>query len=167
MKPLWYSRIELARAHGLDDHFTKLTFVVVNIVCTVVAVVLFPIGVITTFLGGLLIGLTFGLLLIPINLIWLSIFGALAGTSWLWLHAWYLRPLLVLPGLLLAVVGSVFVVLTPMPEETLRGDKALKGFLASEWPLTWLIWQGPPEPRNPYTHSDTRTDESERASGEA
>ena len=149
MKPEWYSQVQLARVHSPDDPFTKLALAVVRGVCTVLSVVLFPIGVITTFLGGLLIALTFGLLLIPINLIWLPIFGALSGTSWLWLHAWYLRPLLLLPGVLLATMATIFVVLTPMPEEALRGEKALKGFLASEWPLTWLIWRGPPEPRLP------------------
>ncbi len=148
MQPAWYWQIQSARANGPDDLLTKLTLAAVRGVCTVLSVILLPVGAITTFLGGILIALTFGLILIPINLVWLPLFGGLAATSWLWLRAWYLRPLLLLPGVLLAIIGTIFVVLVPMPEETLRGEKALKGFLASEWPLTWLIWQGSPEPDN-------------------
>ena len=109
---------------------------------TVLLLVIFPVELVTTFVGGCLIALTFGLFLLVLAAIWLPLLGLLLGTSWLWLKAWPLRPVLLIPGVLIALLSHVFVILAPEPE---RDVKDAKLALAEEWPLTWYLLRPPPE----------------------
>ena len=73
--------------------------------------------------------------------LWLPMYGFLVGTSWLWLNAWPLRPVLLLPGVAVAVIGETYVSLAPEPE---RDAKHAKLSIAQEWPLSWYLLRPPP-----------------------
>jgi len=90
-----------------------------------IAIVVLPIQLVTTFVGGCLVSVTFGLLLIPLSFIWIVLFlGPLVATSWLWDRVAILRPFADLIGIPLALLGSVFVALTPhMGEMESRREK--------------------------------------------
>ncbi len=134
-------RCQLARANRPTDIVTITAEFLVKGLTTVLGVVLLPLEVLTTGLGGCLIALTFGVLYLLLSLIWLPVLGLLLGTSWLWLRAWYLRPVLLLPGVIIAVVADVFVMLAPEPE---RDAKHAKLCIAGEWPLSWYLLRPPP-----------------------
>lgn len=88
---------------------------------------------------GCAVGLTFGILLLPLSLVWLPFLGFLLGTSWLWLKVPVLRPFLIIPGALLGVVGATFVAFVPDMGE--RFQKQLKGVCCDSWPYSWLIYR--------------------------
>lgn len=131
----------MASAHAPQDIFTKIARVSMA-GTSVLAIPLFPIEVVTTGAGGCLIALTFGLFALVLTAIWLPFLGLLLGTSWLWLKAWPLRPILLIPGVLIATLSHVYVILAPEPE---RDAKWAKLALAEEWPLSWYLMRPPPE----------------------
>ena len=134
-------RISLAEQHAPRDIFTKLAIISLKGL-TSALVILMPIQIITTALGGCVIAVTFGLFLLLLNLIWWPFLALLLSTSWLWLHAWYMRPILLLPGIVIAVIAVLYVMLAPDPE---RDSKYTKLALAGDWPLSWYIIKPPIE----------------------
>lgn len=93
-----------------------------NILVTVLSPVTIPVQLVTTFIGGCLVGCTMGLLLFPMDAIWIVLMGLLVGTSWLWSKASALRlpvfvalariPIAVI-GIPLAVIAEIYVTLIP------------------------------------------------------
>jgi len=142
-------RISLAHTHAPSDILTKTAILSVK-VTTSIWVILVPIEVVTTFLGGCLIGLTFGVLLFVLTLIWWPFFVLLLGTSWLWLRAWYLRPILLVPGVLVSNLANLYITLAPDPE---KASKYAKLSIAEEWPLSWYLIKPPAE--YPRSEADT------------
>lgn len=67
---------------------------------------------------------------------------AILGASWLWLRAWYLRPLLLVPGVVISLLAHLYVMLAPEPE---RDAKYSKLSISDEWPLTWYLLRPPAE----------------------
>lgn len=132
-------RIRLAHAHAPADFLTKAAMLGTK-VATGALVVLLPIQIVTTAVGGCLIGLTFGILTFVLTLIWWPFFGFLVGSSRLWLWAWYLRPILLLPGVIIATIADLYVMLAPEPE---REAKHAKLSITSEWPLSWYLIRPP------------------------
>lgn len=106
-------------------------------------IILFPINVIlvplTTFILGILVTLTFGLLLIILSLVWLPLFGLILGSSWLWIKVPLTRPILFLPGVIIAVVSEFYVSLVPDMGE--KYQKLLKLGLCDSWPYSFLVYQ--------------------------
>lgn len=97
-----------------------------------------PLQLVTTFVGGILVAITFGLLLIPISIIWIVLFyGPLLGLSWLWEKV---EPVPVLPllvaivGVPLAILGSEYVALMPSMGEIESRTEKLR--LCWTWPFT-------------------------------
>ena len=77
-----------------------------------------PISLVTNLGGGCLVAITFGLILIPLTLIWMVFLGLLLGISWLWERApWPLQVLLAIPGIPIAAIGYVYVLMIPSPGE--------------------------------------------------
>jgi hypothetical protein len=134
-------RISLAHTYAPKDILTKVARVLVK-ATTWPLILLTPIEIVTTAVGGCLIGCTFGLLSIVLSLIWWLFLAPLLGSSWLWLHAWYLRPILLLPGVIVALVADLYVMLAPEPE---KDAKFLKLAIADEWPLSWYLLRPPAE----------------------
>ncbi len=134
-------RAALARHYGPQDIFTKVAKVSMEAGSTAL-LVLFPLQIVTTAIGGCVVGLTFGLFAFLLSLIWLLFLGLLLGSSWLWLKVPLLRPILLVPGVVLALIADAYVRLAPEPE---RVAKWAKLTLAQEWPLSWLIVFPPDE----------------------
>ncbi len=134
-------RAALARQHGPQDIFTRAALLCVKVGSTALLILL-PVQVVTTAVGGCLIALTLGLFAILLSLIWLPFLGLLLGSSWLWLKVPLLRPILLVPGVLIALIAHAYVMLAPEPE---RDAKWAKLTLAGEWPLSWLISFPPDE----------------------
>lgn len=101
----------------------------------VVAPVIIPIRLVSTFVLGVLVWLTFDLLLIPISVVWVVCFlGPLLGLSWIWDKVPFLRILLAVLGIPLALIAETFCCLMPS-----MGDMdALiqKLCLCRSWPYT-------------------------------
>ena len=132
-------RIGVARANGPSDIVTKLARMLVKYT-TSLLVVLTPISMVTTAVGGCLIVFTIGILALPISFVWFPFYNLLAGTSWLWLKAWYLRPVLLLPGVIIAFIADLYVMLMPDFE---RGAKMTKLAICEEWPISWYLIKPP------------------------
>ena len=132
-------RIGVARANAPSDIFTKLSRMLVKFT-TSLLVMLTPISMITTAVGGCLIVVTIGFLALPILIVWFPFYNLLAGTSWLWLQAWYLRPILLIPGVIIAFIADLYVMLMPDFE---RGAKITKLAICEEWPLSWYLIKPP------------------------
>ena len=133
--------ISLAKRHAPNDILTKTAILSVK-VATTVLLILTPLEWVTTAIGGCLIAVTFGILIFILTLIWWPFLALLLSTSWLWLRAWYLRPILLVPGVLIAILAYIYVMLAPEPE---RDAKYAKLALADEWPLSWYLLRPPPE----------------------
>jgi hypothetical protein len=115
------------------DIFTVTARVLVTGLCSIL-IVLGPIAMITTALGGCLAMITFGILFFVLSVIWWPFMAFLVGTSWLWLRAWYLRPILLVPGVMIAFLADLFVMLAPEPE---RDAKHMKLAITGEWLLVY------------------------------
>jgi hypothetical protein len=93
---------------------------------------------------------SFGILLIPISLIWATFFFfPLVGLAWMWERVALLRPLLALPGALLAAVADLYACLMPSMGEW--DSRLTKLFICRTWPFTldYLKYrEGKLEPRN-------------------
>lgn len=133
-------RITLAHIYAPSDILTKIARLSVCGI-SVASIVLVPLEIVTTGIGGYLIGFTFGLGFFVLSVIWWPFLALLPGTSWLWLHAWYLRPLLLIPGVIFSALATLYIMLMPEPE---KDSKFMKLSLAGEWPLSWyLVWPHP------------------------
>ena len=108
---------------------------VINLVARVVGFITFPVQLLTTSLGGCLVGLTFGLLLWPFSIVWIVFFmEPLLVTSWLWDRAPLLRLPLAVLGVPWAVLGGLYVsLLPPMGEFQSRATKLL---ICWTWPFS-------------------------------
>ena len=134
-------RINLAKTHAPKDILTKTATLLLKVV-EWVWLIFTPVEIVTTALGGCLIAITFGVLSFVLTLIWWPFFLLLLGTSWLWLRASYLRPILLVPGVLVAALASLYVMLAPEPE---KEAKFAKLSIAEEWPLSWYLMKPPAE----------------------
>ena len=94
----------------------------------------------TTFVLGLLLSLTFGLLLIPISLIWVVLFlGPLLSLSYVYERVTILRPFIAVMGIPLAVMGDIYVSLIPTMGEI--ESRLSKLVLCQTFPYTWKFTQ--------------------------
>jgi hypothetical protein len=71
-----------------------ITNKIIRIIIAITGFVVIPIQMVTTFILGILVSLTFGLLLTPISLIWTVLFlGPLLGLSYVYERITILRHL--------------------------------------------------------------------------
>ena len=136
------ARVRVARLYSPKDPITRLAVLIVKSVTAVVGIALLPVQFVTTAATGCLIAVTFGGASIVFSIVWWPMIVLLLATSWLWIKAWYLRPLLLPPGVALAIVASAFAPLIGEFGET--GSRYTKLSLSQEWPLTWYLLR-PPE----------------------
>jgi hypothetical protein len=134
-------RISLAQKYAPTDILTKTAVVSVKVV-TSALVVLLPVQMVTTAIGGCLLALTLDLLTLLLTLIWWPFLALLLGTSWLWLRVSYLRPILLVPGVLISTLAHLYVMLAPEPEKDVKYAKLS---IAGEWPLSWYLVRPPAE----------------------
>ena len=136
------SREHLARISGPQDVFTQIALSS-NSIFSILSSVLLPVQIVTTAISGCLIAITLGLLVFPLTLIWQSFSGFLLATSFGWIKIPLLRPVLIVPGLLIALVAQIFVQLTANPDGP--SDRYIKLLLCNIWPLSWLVLHPPHE----------------------
>ena len=132
-------RVNFVRTHGPTDFFTLVSRYVVSRVTFVLSLLLMPADLVLRFIGRGLVALVLGLLLLLVLTgIWFPIWGLLVGTSWIWLKYSWPRPFLILPGILLAILAHIFIMLVPDPHKNSE-----YWTIAREWPLSWPLWKPP------------------------
>ena len=111
---------------------------ILNILVSLTSPIVIPVQLVTTFVGGCVGGLTFGLALLPFNLIWMLLLGFLLGTSWLYCRLPPLRVPLALVGVPVALLSEVYI--SCMPSMGDLEARRTKLFLTWMWPysLDWL-----------------------------
>ncbi len=113
---------------------------ILNVVLTILAWIVLPLSLVTTFVLGILVSITFGLLLFPISIVWMILFlGPLLGLSWFCQKVPVLRNLVGVLFLPWAVLADSFVCLMPSMGEL--ENRAAKMMLCATWPFTWEFWQ--------------------------
>jgi len=111
---------------------------IVEIIVGITAIILIPFQIVTTFVLGILVRLTFGLLLIPFSLIWIILFfGPLLGLSYTYEKVSFMRVPISIIGIPIAVLGDCYCALLPsMGEKESRVSKLL---LCNVFPYTWHL----------------------------
>lgn len=106
----------------------------------ILSIIVIPIQIISTFVLGLLVSLTFGLLLVPISFIWIVLFlGPLLGLSYVYERVSILRFVTSIIGIPIALIGDVYVSLMPsMGEWDSRFQKLI---MCETFPYTWKFIQ--------------------------
>ncbi|MFA6597938.1 MAG: hypothetical protein WCS69_09465 [Ignavibacteriaceae bacterium] len=117
-----------------------ITNKIISAVIGITGFIVVPIQIITTFVLGLLVKLTFGLLLIPFSIIWIVLFlGPLLGLSFVYERIAILRPFVAIIGIPLAVVGDTYVALLPSMGE--MNSRYSKMIYCQTFPYTWRYLQ--------------------------
>lgn len=113
---------------------------VLNVLLMLVIWLVIPIQLVTTFVLGILVSVTFGLLLLPMSLIWMVFFlGPLLGLSWVWEKVPFLRVPVAILGIPLAFIGNTYASLMPSMGEL---DSRVSKLLLSElWPYSLDCWR--------------------------
>jgi len=115
-----------------------LTNNIIRIVGGLLSIFLIPIIPISTFVLGLLVSLTFGLLLLLISLVWSFLFYfPLLGLSFTYENFTILRPIIGVIGIPIAIIGEIFVSLMPSMGE--NDSKMAKLLSATSFPFTYSI----------------------------
>lgn len=109
----------------------RILFVLVSILSFVVV----PIQFVTTLVLGLAVSITFGLLLLPISLVWMLLYFPMLGLSWVCNRVAALREMIGILFLPWVVVADTFVALMPSMGEL--ESRASKLMLCLCWPYTW------------------------------
>lgn len=113
---------------------------ILNVVLIMLAWIVVPLELVTTFVLGVLVSITFGLLLLPIGLSWTILFLApLLGLSWFCYKLPVFRNIIGILFLPWAVLADTFVALMPSMGEL--ENRAAKLMLCNAWPFTWEFWQ--------------------------
>ena len=112
---------------------------ILDAILSVLVFVVLPLQIVTTFVLGLAVTLTFGLLLLPINLIWVLLLFPMVGLSWICNKAPALRNVIGIIFIPWAVIAVTFVALMPSMGEL--ENRASKFMLCISWPFTWEFGQ--------------------------
>lgn len=98
---------------------------VLNVLAAYLGIVVIPLQLVTTAVGGLLVAVTCGLFLVALDAIWMGVFlGPLLGLSWLYDKAGPARVLVALIGVPVALTAGIYVALSPaMGEVEARREK--------------------------------------------
>lgn len=117
-----------------------ITNKIINTIISIISFIVIPIQMVTTFVLGILVSLTFGLLLIPLSLVWvICFFGPLLGLSYLYEKFFIIRPLIALIGIPIAVLGDIYVSLLPTMGEI--ESRYAKLIYCETFPYTWSFHQ--------------------------
>ena len=122
------------------DNFGLIINKIIDYAITVLSWVVVPIQLITTFILGLLVSLSFGLLLWPLSLVWVVLFFLpLLGLSYLWERVTLIKPIIALIGIPLAILGTIFVCLMPSMGEI--ESRVVKLICCQSFPYSWRFQQ--------------------------
>lgn len=116
-----------------------LTNKIISYATAFFALIFIPIIPISTIVLGLCVSITFGLLLIPISIIWSCLYFPLLGLSFVWEKYKILRPIASIIGVPIAIVAYIFCGLMPSMGET--DSKMAKMFNTQVFPYNWTLFQ--------------------------
>lgn len=131
-----------------------LTNKIIHLLTGFIAVLLIPLVPVTTIFLGFLITITFGLLLIPISLIWSCFYFPLLGLSFVWEKNRILRPLISIIAIPISIIGYVFVSLMPSMGE--KNSKLEKSLNTTVFPYNWTLFQLKKNSAYPITSGNYR-----------
>lgn len=112
---------------------------ILDAIVGVLALVIVPIQLVTTFVLGILVTCTFGLLLLPLSVAWIILVFPLIGVSWLCRRIEVFRIPLGLIGIPWAIVAHTYACIVPSMGEF--ESRASKLMLTWSWPFSWECWQ--------------------------
>ena len=126
------NRILFARENGPVDSLTLIARFIILRVTNALSFFLNPIDKAMQLLGHGLIAVVLGmLLLIVIHGFWFIFWLLLMGSSWLWLKLPWTRPLIFIPGIFLAIISHIVLILVPAPHKNPKYNS-----IACEWPIS-------------------------------
>lgn len=112
---------------------------VLIVIISILSFFLLPIQLITTFLLGIVVHITFGIILFPLSIIWVVLSFPLICLSWLSSKVIWLRNIIGFLGIPWAIIVYTFTVLVPAMGEL--ENRATKIMLAESFPFSWEFWQ--------------------------
>ena len=112
---------------------------ILNVILGIFAIVVIPFQIASTLVLGLAVSLTFGLLLLPINLIWAILFFPMLALSWFCNKVPALRNVFGIIFIPWVLLTETFVALMPSMGEL--ESRASKLMLCNSWPFTWEFWR--------------------------
>lgn len=112
---------------------------ILNTILTTTAIIVLPFQIVSTLVLGLATKLTFGLLLIPLSIVWALLLFPMIGLSWICNKAPALRDIIGIIFIPWAFVASTYVALIPSMGQL--ESRASKLMLCGSWPFTWEFWQ--------------------------
>ena len=122
-----------------SDRFTRITWKVIKVL-SLALIIFLPVTWVIQIVGAILMFLTIGLYAAAYSLIlWMPILWLLLGTSWLWLRFWPLRPILIIPGIVLALVGHL--ILMCAPNDSDKDAVLWRVSFTEDWPFSWKLWK--------------------------
>ena len=131
------NRILFARENGPVDSLTLITRFIILRVTNALSFFLNPIDKAMQLLGHGLIAVVLGmLLLIVIHGFWFIFWLLLMGSSRLWLKLPWPRPFIFIPGIFLAIISHIVLILVPDPHKNPKYNS-----IACEWPISLRIWK--------------------------
>jgi hypothetical protein len=102
------------------------------------SIVVLPFWLVMPFVLGLAVVLTFGLLMLPISLIWMLLLFPMVALSWICNKVPSLRNVIGIIFIPWVVVAETYIMITPSMGEL--ESRALKLMLCNAWPFTWELW---------------------------
>jgi len=112
---------------------------ILNVILGIFAIVVIPFQIATTLVLGLAVSFTFGLLLLPINLIWVILLFPMLALSWFCNKVPAFRNVFGIIFIPWVLLTETFVALMPSMGEL--ESRASKLMLCNSWPFTWEFWQ--------------------------
>ncbi|MFC1954477.1 hypothetical protein ACFLVZ_01475 [Chloroflexota bacterium] len=117
-----------------------LTNKILDILITITSFVTVPVQLVTTLILGILVRLTFGLLLFPFSFVWIVLFLLpLIGISFVWEKIKFARWLVAIIGVPIALIGDTYVSLIPSMGE--MESRIVKMLYCQTYPYTWKFHQ--------------------------
>jgi len=134
-EPEKLQRLQEPATPRVSSASVKLAISLANFLITVTAWVVVPIQVVSTFVLGCLVTVTFGVFLLPISFVWMVLFlGPLLGLSCSWDKVPLLRVPAAILGIPIAVLGDAYAAMMPSMGET--GSRVTKLLVCQTWPFS-------------------------------
>ena len=109
-------RVAFVRGESPRDFATLLARWIVFRITYLLAILLYPVDYVVRLIGRI----TPVEFLFFFTLFWLPMWALLTGTSWLWMRSTQARPLLIVPGMIVAVFSFVYLMMVPDPKKGLQ-----------------------------------------------
>jgi len=134
------ARLRYALKFAPSDPLTLVSMFIMRTFCSAVATVTWPLelilkGVVSFLLKGGCVFVWGMLILMILDLCWMLIWMLLILSSWAWIKIPWLRPLLIIPGLIFALIAYVVIALAPDPQKNTEYH-----ILVKCWPMSWRVW---------------------------